>query len=82
MVIDAAKKNNVKKYILITDKYITRPYSLMNIFRDFTGIKLKTENLLRTSGLNYTIVRPGGFKNNKNISLKDFDLINENPLIQ
>ena len=31
MIINAAKKNNIKKFILITNKYITRPYSFDNI---------------------------------------------------
>jgi len=47
--------------------YVTRPTSIACVFLNrlvngIMGNKLKSENLLRTSGLNYTIVRPGGLK--------------------
>jgi len=57
--------------------YVTRPSSLPAVFlnRIVTGImgnKLKSENLLRTSGLNYTIIRPGALNGDK-------EKLSENP---
>jgi hypothetical protein len=50
--------------ILISTGCITRPYSipsliLNHICGNVMTWKLLAENLLRTSGLDYTIIRPG-----------------------
>ena len=68
--IEAAKQNNIKKFILVTTMYITRPdafiaFILNSMVGNCLAHKLQAENLLRQSGLDYTIVRPGGLKGGK-----------------
>jgi nucleoside-diphosphate-sugar epimerase len=70
LLIEAAKHHSVKKFILVTSQFITRPDSfiafiLNTMVGNCLGHKLQAENLLRESGLNYTIVRPGGLKGEK-----------------
>jgi nucleoside-diphosphate-sugar epimerase len=64
MLIEAAKNVKVKKFILVSSMYVTRPenytgYFMFNKLDDWLGNKLKSENYLRKSGLNYSILRPG-----------------------
>jgi len=58
--------------------YVTRPVNIAAVFLNRYGLvmgkKLKAENLLRTSGLDYTIVRPGGLRGDK-------DLLVNNPVL-
>jgi len=61
--------------------YVTRPNNwVANTFFDFVkdnlGIKMKTENLLRKSGLNYSILRPGKLDGEKNDKINDDIVIN------
>lgn len=48
----------------MSSAYITRPYSFVSfilnfLINDVMAWKLKGENALRKSGLNYKIIRPG-----------------------
>jgi len=50
--------------------YITRPNSfvafiLNTIMGNALGYKMEAENAIRKSGLEYTIIRPGGLKGKK-----------------
>jgi hypothetical protein len=54
--------------------FITRPdsfiaFMLNTMVGNCLGHKLQAENLLRNSGLDYTIVRPGGLKGGKDDTL-------------
>jgi putative NADH-flavin reductase len=67
-LIDAVKeKCNVKRFLLLSSTYLTKPYSWIsltnNFFYDYSQLnKAQTEYYLRNSGLNYLIVRPGSLK--------------------
>lgn len=73
LLIDICKKNNVDKFILISALGINRPYNpivfLINQIGDYTfHWKTFGENYLRRSGIDYTIVRPGGLAGNQSKS--------------
>ena len=59
-----------KQIVYISTMYITRPYSFVAFFlnslmSNVMGWKALAENLIRQSGINYLIVRPGGLTNTK-----------------
>ena len=60
-LIDAAKEVGVKKVVLISSLGITNPDNILNKIGNgrILDWKLKSEDYLRASGLEYTIVRPG-----------------------
>lgn len=57
-VILAAKDAGIARFILISSISVTHPENELNNFGRVLDWKLKGENVLRESGLNYTIVRP------------------------
>lgn len=61
-VIEVAKSKNIKQFILVSSIAVTRPDHPLNQFGQVLNWKLRGEEALRTSGLDYTIVRPGGLK--------------------
>jgi uncharacterized protein YbjT (DUF2867 family) len=56
----AAKAAGVKQYVQVSSLGVTNPNHPLNRFGKVMEWKLKGENALRTSGVPYTIVRPGG----------------------
>lgn len=56
----AAKAAGVKHYVQVSSLGVTNPNHPLNRFGKVMDWKLKGENALRTSGVPYTIVRPGG----------------------
>ena len=66
-VIDAAKAAGVKRLILITsvgagDSADTPPFIVRWFLRKILPLKTQAEDHLLASGLDYTIIRPGGLK--------------------
>ncbi|MCS6989380.1 MAG: SDR family oxidoreductase [Chloroherpetonaceae bacterium] len=66
-LVDIAKENNVKKFILISSIAVTKPLHPLNLaFGGVLSQKLRSENHLRKiygqDGFAYTIIRPGGLK--------------------
>jgi len=64
-VIDAAKAAGVKRFVFITvigtgNSYEAAPRMSRRFLRDVITLKDQAEQHLRTSGLDYTIIRPGG----------------------
>ena len=62
-IIEEAKKKGIQKYIIISAALIERPWHpiavLLNIVAKIIyEYKIKCENHLRRSGLNYIIIRP------------------------
>ena len=62
LLIDACKKNNVDKFILLSKTFVTRPntfvaFCLNNTYGDVLKWKLNTEIELRESNLDYNIIR-------------------------
>jgi len=59
-LVMAARNASVGRFILVSSLGVTHPEHPLNNFGRVLDWKLKGENVLRTSGLNYTIIRPGG----------------------
>jgi uncharacterized protein YbjT (DUF2867 family) len=71
-LIEAAKKAGVKKFVLLTSLLTNAKavgqadnnnYKFLNAFGGVLDNKLEAEKALRSSGLDWTIVRPGGLSN-------------------
>eukprot|EP00884_Botryococcus_braunii_P014981 jgi/Botrbrau1/23484/Bobra.106_1s0036.2 len=60
--IDAAKKAGVRKVVLVSSMGVTQPDNFLNTIGDGKILlwKRKAEEYLIASGLNYTILHPGG----------------------
>lgn len=56
----AARAAGVLRFVLVSSIAVTRPDHPLNQFGRVLDWKLKGENALRESGLEYTIIRPGG----------------------
>lgn len=64
-VIDAARAAGVKRFVFITvigtgNSYDAAPGMSRRFLKDVIALKSKAEDHLRASGLEYTIIRPGG----------------------
>jgi uncharacterized protein YbjT (DUF2867 family) len=63
--VDAARMAGVKRFVLVTvigagNSLQAAPAPARYVLRNVIPEKTKTEDYLRTSGLDYTIIRPGG----------------------
>ena len=66
--VDAARLAGVKRYVLVTmigagESLKAAPALSRYVLRRITPEKTKAEDYLKTSGLDYTIIRPGGLLN-------------------
>ena len=61
-LLNTAKMHRVQRFILISSLAVTRPNHPLNCFGKVLDWKLKGEEVVRNSGLNYVIIRPGGLK--------------------
>jgi len=60
-LIEAARAANVPHFVLVSSLGVTQPnHPLNQMFDNVLAWKLRGEDALRTSGLPYTIIRPGG----------------------
>lgn len=69
-VTDAAKTAGVRRMLLVTvigagDSAVAAPLPSRSILAEVTELKTRAENHLRASGLDYTIIRPGGLTDGK-----------------
>ena len=55
----AAENQDVKQFILISSMGVTHPFFFINLYGRVLSWKLKGENALRSTQLNYVIIRPG-----------------------
>lgn len=71
-VVDACQQSGVKRLVLVSSilangaaigKLFNPIYILLNIFGLTLVAKLQAEKYIRQSGIDYTIIRPGGLKN-------------------
>lgn len=63
--VDAARSAGVSRFVLVTvigagDSYAASPWIARRILDTVMKEKTKAEDYLKTSGLDYTIIRPGG----------------------
>ncbi|KAJ0791475.1 putative NAD(P)-binding domain, NAD(P)-binding domain superfamily [Helianthus annuus] len=71
-LVDACRKVGVKRFILVSSilvngaamgQLLNPAYVFLNAFGLVLVAKLQAEQYIRKSGINYTIIRPGGLKN-------------------
>ncbi|ESW30928.1 hypothetical protein PHAVU_002G194000 [Phaseolus vulgaris] len=71
-LVEACRKRNVNRFILISSilvngasmgQLLNPAYIFLNVFGLTLVAKLQAENYIRKSGINYTIIRPGGLRN-------------------
>jgi uncharacterized protein YbjT (DUF2867 family) len=62
-LIDVAKAASVEQFVLVTSLCASRFFHPLNLFWLILVWKHRAEQYLQQSGLDYTIVRPGGLKN-------------------
>ncbi len=57
-LIDAARKNGIKRYVMISAMKVEEPRG-NEVFQVYQKAKAEADKALRESGLDYTIIRPG-----------------------
>jgi uncharacterized protein YbjT (DUF2867 family) len=62
-LVDAAQQQQIQHFSLVSSLCVSKLFHPLNLFWLILYWKRQGENYLRASGLNYTIVRPGGLKN-------------------
>ncbi|OIW21752.1 hypothetical protein TanjilG_09174 [Lupinus angustifolius] len=71
-LVEACRKRNVNRFILISSilvngaamgQLLNPAYIFLNVFGLTLVAKLQAEQYIRKSGINYTIIRPGGLRN-------------------
>ncbi|NJM96206.1 MAG: SDR family oxidoreductase [Phormidesmis sp. RL_2_1] len=65
-LVDAAKAANVEQLVMVSSLCVSRLFHPLNLFWGVLYWKQQAENYLKNSGVPYTIVRPGGLKNEDN----------------
>ncbi|KAK6150047.1 hypothetical protein DH2020_017572 [Rehmannia glutinosa] len=88
-LVEACRKRNVNRFILISSilvngaamgQLFNPAYIFLNVFGLTLVAKLQAEQYIRKSGINYTIIRPGGLKNDPpmgNIVMEPEDTLSE-----
>ncbi|KAL6500725.1 hypothetical protein OROHE_025522 [Orobanche hederae] len=88
-LVEACRKQNVKRFVLISSilvngaamgQLFNPAYIFLNVFGLVLVAKLQAEQYIRKSGINYTVIRPGGLKNDPpkgNIVMESEDRIYE-----
>jgi uncharacterized protein YbjT (DUF2867 family) len=65
-LVDAAKSKNIEQFVFVSSLCVSKFFHPLNLFWLILWWKQQAEQYLKNSGLNYTIVRPGGLKNDDN----------------
>ncbi len=65
-LVDAAKANGIEHLIFVSSLCTSRLFHPLNLFWLILLWKKQAEEYIQKSGLTYTIVRPGGLKNEDN----------------
>ncbi len=65
-LVDAAQAHGIEHFVLVTSLCVSQFFHPLNLFWLILVWKKKAEEYLQQSGLTYTIVRPGGLKNEDN----------------
>jgi uncharacterized protein YbjT (DUF2867 family) len=64
-LVDAAKAKEIQHFSIVSSLCVSKFFHPLNLFWLILYWKQQGENYLRASGLNYTIIRPGGLKNDE-----------------
>jgi uncharacterized protein YbjT (DUF2867 family) len=65
-LVDVAKSQGIEQFVFVSSLCVSRFFHPLNLFWLILWWKQQAEQYLKISGLNYTIVRPGGLKNEDN----------------
>jgi uncharacterized protein YbjT (DUF2867 family) len=65
-LVNAAKSKDIEQFVFVSSLCVSKFFHPLNLFWLILWWKQQAEQYLITSGLNYTIVRPGGLKNEDN----------------
>lgn len=65
-LVDAAKAKGIEHFVLVSSLCVSQLFHPLNLFWLILLWKKQAEEYIQKSGLNYTIVRPGGLKNEDN----------------
>ena len=65
-LVDIARENQLDRFIIVSSLCVSKFFHPLNLFWLVLYWKKQAEEYLKKSGLNYTIVRPGGLKNEDN----------------
>lgn len=79
-LVDAAKKQGVDHFVLVSSLCVSQFFHPLNLFWLILVWKQKAEAYVQKSGLKFTIVRPGGLKNeddNRGICMQAADTLFE-----
>ena len=65
-LVDAAKAKGIEDFVLVSSLCVSQFFHPLNLFWLILYWKKQAEEYLQNSGLSYTIVRPGGLRNEDN----------------
>jgi len=65
-LVNAAKSKGIEHFVMVSSLCVSKLFHPLNLFFLILVWKKKAEDYLKDSGLAYTIVRPGGLKNEDN----------------
>lgn len=65
-LVDVAKEKGIQQFVMVSSLCVSRFFHPLNLFWLILVWKKQAEDYLQKSGLSYTIVRPGGLKNEDN----------------
>jgi uncharacterized protein YbjT (DUF2867 family) len=65
-LVDAAKSQGIDRFVFVSSLCVSKFFHPLNLFWLILWWKQQAEQYLKDSGLTYTIVRPGGLKNEDN----------------
>jgi uncharacterized protein YbjT (DUF2867 family) len=65
-LVDAAKRAQVEQLVMVSSLCVSKLFHPLNLFWGVLYWKQQAEDYLKNSGVPYTIVRPGGLKNENN----------------
>lgn len=65
-LVDAAKAANIEQFVMVSSLCVSKIFHPLNLFWGILYWKQQAEEYLKNSGVTYTIVRPGGLKNEPN----------------
>jgi uncharacterized protein YbjT (DUF2867 family) len=65
-LVDTAKQANIEHIVMVSSLCVSKLFHPLNLFWGVLYWKQQAEDYLKNSGVPYTIVRPGGLKNEDN----------------
>jgi uncharacterized protein YbjT (DUF2867 family) len=65
-LVDVAKARGIEQFVMVSSLCVSQLFHPLNLFFLILVWKKQAEEYLQASGLPYTIVRPGGLKNDDN----------------